>query len=928
MGVALLVVWFGWLAAPIPAAAHAALDESNPASNEIIPRAPETVTLRFTERLERSYSQASLFDQLGRELDGSQSRAGDDAYTMILDLPPELPNGTFSVLWRTLSMDDGHTAQGYFAFTIGTEVNVLSVVPPETIASGGSGPPEWLRAASRWLALLGLAATVAVWPIWLLVLRPAMAPVWQLGPIFTRRVRRLATWTVAAAIVANVVALLVQAAGVGGGEGFVAGLTTTLNETRFGTLWLVRIGLFLVFAAVLMTVAWWWPRRRPAAAVGALVMSVLLPLPFSLISHASAQPAGRATAVAADLLHLLAASLWAGGLLVLVAALGPLLRDLTPAGRRAVLARAIPRFSSLALIAWGVMGLTGLYSAWLQVGNLTALRETPYGQSLIVKLLLVVPLLGLAAFNLLLVTRRLRAARGERAATVWSGRFLGAIAAEAVLVVLVLLVVGRLTAQQPARDVLAQEAGQISILLDADGQQATLSIAPGAAGPNRYRLQLGSGHDHATGRVDAPVAAELRVELPDRDTGQKAIVLAEVGPNLFEADGSELGIAGDWEIETIVRQAGQADWRTTVTQELEAEAAASNVPGPPPRFGTAGIGGLLLVVVGIAGIVLAIQAGRSPLRRESAGLGTTALAIGAVLLVQAQVASDATVREVALAAPDAAAVDRGRALFSANCLACHGPGGQGDGPQAGALEPKPADLTAVHALAHPDADLFSWIANGIEGSAMPGFAGSLSDEQIGDLIAYVRGLQAGAAAAAVPAGAAECSIAPRSLDGIRTLAATPAMSPVASPAASPRATPVASPVVGAGAAPVPAAVVDDITATARELVACANAGDALRRLALFTDANVRDAFPAGPTAAFAAMAAAPSPVPEAGAVALLGVEEFRWVGSDRVSALVSIDNPRAHSHGPGGAEGGAGHERAVLVFKRGGERWLIDDVRR
>ena len=407
----LLALLAGAMISPCPAAAHAFLDESDPAANAILPTPPRTVTLRFTERLERSYSEAALHDQLGREVDGGQSRFGDDAYTMVLDVPAGLPNGTYSVLWRTLSMDDGHTAEGYVPFTIGSEADAMPVVPPAATATGGGGPPEWLRAASRWLALLGLAVAVAVWPVWLLVLRPGVAPVWQLGPSFTRRVRRLATGALGLALLGSLVALLVQAAGVAAGDGFVAGLATTLNETRFGTLWLVRVGLFLVYAAALMTAGWWWPWRRPAAAVAALALAALLPLPFSLIAHASAQPAGRATAVAADVLHLLAASVWAGGLLVLVAALVPLLRDLTPAGRREVLARVIPRFSTLALIAWGVMGLTGVYSAWLQVGNLAALRETAYGQSLTVKLLLLVPMLALAAFNLFLVTRRIRGAR-------------------------------------------------------------------------------------------------------------------------------------------------------------------------------------------------------------------------------------------------------------------------------------------------------------------------------------------------------------------------------------------------------------------------------------------------------------------------------------------------------------------------------------
>ena len=71
-------------------------------------------------------------------------------------------------------------------------------------------------AAARWLALLGMAAVAAVWPVWLFVVRPAISPAWQLGPKLTRRVRRYATGAFAFSLLANLVALVVQAAAISG----------------------------------------------------------------------------------------------------------------------------------------------------------------------------------------------------------------------------------------------------------------------------------------------------------------------------------------------------------------------------------------------------------------------------------------------------------------------------------------------------------------------------------------------------------------------------------------------------------------------------------------------------------------------------------------------------------------------------------------
>ncbi|MER3436560.1 MAG: hypothetical protein C4346_02430, partial [Chloroflexota bacterium] len=66
-------------------------------------------------------------------------------------------------------------------------------------------------------------------------------------------------------------------------------------------------------------------------------------------------------------------------------------------------------------------------------------------------------------------------------------------------------------------------------------------------------------------------------------------------------------------------------------------ASGPRLPGPPWRFGTAGVVGLLLLAGGIGLLALAWHAGRTPLRRESTGLGVVAIALGLVLLVQSRV---------------------------------------------------------------------------------------------------------------------------------------------------------------------------------------------------------------------------------------------------------------------------------------------------
>jgi mono/diheme cytochrome c family protein len=89
----------------------------------------------------------------------------------------------------------------------------------------------------------------------------------------------------------------------------------------------------------------------------------------------------------------------------------------------------------------------------------------------------------------------------------------------------------------------------------------------------------------------------------------------------------------------------------------------------------------------------------------------------------------------------------GRVLYEKNCGICHGPSGHGDGPQAKSLSPSPSDLRN---LSGPRSEPGYWFLRIKEGgkngplprdrSAMPAWGDHLTDEQIWDLVAYMKSL--------------------------------------------------------------------------------------------------------------------------------------------------------------------------------------------
>ena len=84
---------------------------------------------------------------------------------------------------------------------------------------------------------------------------------------------------------------------------------------------------------------------------------------------------------------------------------------------------------------------------------------------------------------------------------------------------------------------------------------------------------------------------------------------------------------------------------------------------------------------------------------------------------------------------DQESIERGKMLYLKFCATCHGTNGQGDGPLADKLTPKPADLVE-RAAHHSDGD-FAWkIANGR--GAMPAFKNQLSEDEIWDLTNFLK----------------------------------------------------------------------------------------------------------------------------------------------------------------------------------------------
>lgn len=109
----LLGMWL--LSRPQPLFAHNELRQSIPAAGAILPASPPEIHLLFSETPAGAF--VKLFDRQFQEIPGLEVLPASGAANEVVALVPELANGTYTVQWLTVSMDN-HSVTGTFQFEV------------------------------------------------------------------------------------------------------------------------------------------------------------------------------------------------------------------------------------------------------------------------------------------------------------------------------------------------------------------------------------------------------------------------------------------------------------------------------------------------------------------------------------------------------------------------------------------------------------------------------------------------------------------------------------------------------------------------------------------------------------------------------------------------------------------------------------------
>lgn len=531
------------LVAAAPASAHATLQSSSPADGELLDEPPDQMRFAFSEPPDLGLTTISVVDGSGADVATAPPERGGSNRQIRVPLD-RLPDGVYTVTWRTVSSTDGHVTAGAFSFGVGVAPGTVTPAA-QTETGAGTPPPSAVAVAGLWMLYAGLVALFGAGITGLLAFGTTAVRPWLLE----------AAWGCAA--VGVVLMTLGERAAID------VPLGTLLSSEAGGKL--ILLALTVAIAGIAVLAAALAPGRRTLVAVTVTAAGAMLARVVG--GHAGDSP----LAVLTQWLHLLGVGMWIGGLVWLIVGL---LRSLDPARVR--------RFSTLAGIGLAVVVASGVLRSVEELGMGWWMHpfDADYSTTLVVKLSIVLILVALGALNRYRNIGRLEAHGSRPLARTVGGELVlaaGVFAATAVLTSL---------APRPNVAQATPRAPEPLVVRGSDFATTTkveLRISPGTVGPNAFVAEI---RDYDTGEpVDAD-RVSLTFELPGQPEVRSALELKHGDDTTWLGKGTALAQPGAWTVTVLVEGASSsAEVPLEVTPKTQGQRVeVSRVPGQPDLY--------------------------------------------------------------------------------------------------------------------------------------------------------------------------------------------------------------------------------------------------------------------------------------------------------------------------------------------------------
>jgi copper transport protein len=395
--------------------AHAFVIKSDPSPSQSLSIPPSKVDVYFSEPVDLRYSKLIVLDANGKQVDNKDiQNINNDQTSLTVTLPPGLKDGVYTISTKVLSQVDGHVTDNAFVFGIGE-----SPVLPISSKNGGSANPASSsqlyipEAIARFPALVGQVMIVGAVFATLWLWRPISKISW-LKDSFQQTRNRIDRNLIILIIIGSIILvssdfaiIYVQANSINVGIGEAI-------ATKFGNVWIVRSILSLILLAISLFI---YTRRLKKSndllstskkqVISILAIGIMTLVTTSLIGHGAAN--GQTLPITTDFIHNLAASVWIGGVIYLAFIVVPILRRSTSLEdhvKVSLLSLLIPRFSTIPVVILGIIVVTGPLLLYILESNIALTLASVYGKILIVKLSLAATMIGIGAYNQMIIYRQ------------------------------------------------------------------------------------------------------------------------------------------------------------------------------------------------------------------------------------------------------------------------------------------------------------------------------------------------------------------------------------------------------------------------------------------------------------------------------------------------------------------------------------------
>ena len=404
---------------PLPVYAHSSVSGTTPTDGEVIVSSPTEFIMTFNEKVTVPDGFFRIVDALGdvRPLNGVSIAPKENGTVARVQLPANL-TGWNALGWKAIS-SDGHEIEGTVTFTIGVSTALNNGANQSAVEKLNADPlSNWRRTATALRSISYLATLIAVGGLGFLWVIRRTQRQWAKRPEedelksdqdwfsdLGKPATRLVSWAAVIGAMSAPLALALNTYLLNGGSFDGIGTAFSIQVgTPVGLAQLIRVSAFFAFCTAALLIV--DKSTKKFGVVIGVVAATALVVSYALSGHATIVKYDNIAAVAL-VVHLAAASLWAGGLPALALTLRKINGNPTAAGA------VTDAFSRLATISVIILFPAAIALSITMFTTLSEVLETAYGLRLLGKFAVVVVIAAVGAYNHFVIIPKIREGREE-----------------------------------------------------------------------------------------------------------------------------------------------------------------------------------------------------------------------------------------------------------------------------------------------------------------------------------------------------------------------------------------------------------------------------------------------------------------------------------------------------------------------------------